>query len=880
MPDTNSVSGNTAPTVPAAVMAGNTSPRNPLASITPDTVAQARAAGYSDQEIVNFLSPRAPDQFNAALKAGYSPTEVLEHLAPQPSGVVDNLKQGVADIAGGVGKTLETHLGKGPVGTWLEDKAKAVAPANYAPASIVDQSGVHPSNVAAWLARRAPAAAAAIGLPVLAATVAPEAIGAAGATALAAGAGALMSAGNEDQTAAANRTGNPNATPSTADTVRGDLTALGESAVGALPVTRFLPSAGVLAKTGLAGATAALKKLGITAASEGAASAGQNVVGQVGQSVGTPGGIHVDPVEVADNAAGGALTGAVLGGKTATREALDATKYRAITPDLQPAATQFANRMQQAADGAPLTTGVVPFNGAQRTGFEAFTKARAAVQNELSDAVSDLRGRVQLPTDASNVLDAAMKGQQPTARDYGTVQNAVAGDPQAANVMNLLRQAHVADIVGDTGHQINGKFTGGISGEVGAALTGHNVGKTALYAAGGAALEGGAGHVMAYSPQVLGALAAATALARMADRVTDARTPAGRFVNNFADGTTPVRQAPPAPQAPSGPSVGPTGPKIAPAPTPWGKGPPAPPQSRPVAGGSIIPPAIQAQMASQANLAKLAAANAPTAPQPAPAINPLALPASIKGPAAALMRGAALAQKMRVEQQQTAPQPAPAIDPLSLPKTVTAPAANIMRGAAVAQKLREAQEPTAPDTVPAVNPLALPKNVTGPAATIMRGAALAQKLQGANGAQGAQAPVAQRVPAGVSKTGASTTVAVDTGSGSYKMPIAPYATLPVAEAAQRILRDQRSAGIPVSNSGAFLSKTIAVLNTVRDKVQAVTQAAPGIPPSDVARFEGIKTQKAAAEYRDYLKREFPHAAEALNRVFSNEAIAQQWAQKK
>jgi hypothetical protein len=41
----------------------------------------------------------------------------------------------------------------------------------------------------------------------------------------------------------------------------------------------------------------------------------------------------------------------------------------------------------------------------------------------------------------------------------------------------------------------------------------------------------------------------------------------------------------------------------------------------------------------------------------------------------------------------------------------------------------------------------------------------------------------------------------------------------------------------VKTLDAFLTKTIALLNTVRDKVQAVTQAAPSAV--GVARFEGV-----------------------------------------
>jgi hypothetical protein len=671
--------------------------------------------------------------------------------------------------------------------------------------------------------------------------MAPEALGAAGAVGAGAGAGWLMSAGDAAKQAAANRTGDANATPTTADVMRGDLTAAGQSVVGALPVTRYLSGAGTLAKTGAAGAVSALKKLAGTAAAQGAASAGQDAVGQVGQSIATPGGVHVDPTQVADSAAGGALTGTLFGGRNAARETLNATKYRAITPDLQEAATQFANRMQSAADGANLKAGVIGGGAALRTGADVFNKATAAVHDELSDAVGDLRSRVSLPTDADNILNAAQRGQQPSVKDYATLDSAVQGDPQAANVMNLVRQAHVADIVKGTGSLTDEKFVGGAS-SLPTLLNSHTAEKAGLAALmAGAAIEGGAGHLITYSPEAIAALAGVAGAARLADKLTGARSPAGRFVENFADGQTPVRlnvlMSPGQKQqmvANAIPALKALAAMNKPQPVPLTAG-------APMAGGPgtppMIPPAIQATMAARANLAKLAAAQQP-APATAPALD--------------------------------------AMNPLSLPSGITGPASTLMRGAALAQKLRAAQTPDTAPSAPAIDPLALPKSVTGPAANIMRGAALAEKLRNVNAPENTQAATQTAQPVSVSKKDGM--VSVDNGAG--RLPIAPYANLSVPEAAQRILQDQLAAKIPVKNSGAFLTKTIAVLNTLRDKVQAVTQAVPSIPAVDVARFEGVKTQKQAVAYRDHLKREYPQAAAELDRVFSDDAIAGQWAQKR
>jgi hypothetical protein len=651
--------------------------------------------------------------------------------------------------------------------------------------------------------------------------------------------------------------------------VRGDLTALGANAIGALPVTRFLPSAGTIAKTGAAGALAALKKLGVTTGAQGAASAGQNLVGQVGQSVGTPSGVTVNPNEVADSAVGGAIGAGLFGSKGATRDVLNSVKYREITPELQPAATMVANRMQALADGANTQGSLFSSGNAQKVGADIMRKAADGIQSELGDAVTDLRSRVNLPVDANNVLTSAMKGQRPTRGDYATLQSAIAGDPQAPNVMNLLQQAHAADIFQNSGYLSGDKFTGGIGGFAKHFISGEHVGKTALAVTAGALAEGGAGHVIAFSPEALTAAAGVGALGRLTDNLTGAQAPAGRIIRNFADGSGQVRLNPPAqaPGAQTAAPVSPTGPKIAPLAQPWANAPaPTGPAQPPVAGGSIITPQVAAQMKARANLQKLSAANAPA-------------------PAAAGT--------------------APVIDPNALPRNITAPAVNIMRGAALAEKLRAAQEPDVPS--PAVNPLTLPKNVTGPAANIMRGMALVQKLKGSNASQNnapqastapqPQQPVAggsiiptnvraqMNAPQTLAKLTQPTAVSKSDGvvsedKGAGKIPVAPYATLPVAQAAQRILSDQLAANVPIKNRNAFLTKTMAVLSTVRDKAQAVAQAAPSIPAVELARFEGVRSQRQAAAYRDHLKREYPLAAGALDRVFSDEAIAGQWAQKR
>jgi len=62
-------------------------------------VAAARAAGYSDQEIAEYLGSQNKFDTGAALRAGYTPEEIIGHLGggkpPKESGVLSELRRGI-----------------------------------------------------------------------------------------------------------------------------------------------------------------------------------------------------------------------------------------------------------------------------------------------------------------------------------------------------------------------------------------------------------------------------------------------------------------------------------------------------------------------------------------------------------------------------------------------------------------------------------------------------------------------------------------------------------------------------------------------------------------------------------------------------------------
>lgn len=806
--------------------------------VSPDKITEARKAGYTDDEIVQHLSTQAPDKFGAALKEGYTPSEILQHIAPQPSGFIDSAKQGAADVVGGVGRTIAAHLGEGPVGTLLQNAGNAIAPADFKQAPLIDSNGIHPSNIPARLVQMAPSMTAA--LIAARATPGPWWAKLAGG----AGAGFLMGAGDAAQTAADTRTGTPNSPITGADLVRGDLTSAAASAAAAAPITRFFPGSGVVGATGAKGVVDALKRYATNAGMQGAATGASDAITQAGQTVGTKGGLNVNPAKVADAAAGGAVTGGLFGGNNLARESLNATKYSGITPELRPAATQFANRIQQAAGDENLNAGRVFAGGAQRAGAEAFNKAHSAVQSELGSAVDDLKSRVTLPVDANNVINSALKGQQPSAHDYATLENAVRGDPQADNVMNLLRQAHVADIVKNTGSLSEGKFSGGITGAVGAQLTGEHAAKTALVGLGGAAFEGGAGHLIAYSPEIMGALAAAKTMASMADHITGARAPAGRFVKGFADGSTPVRavvpQAP-APVAPIVNRVGPTGPSVPLPATPWG-------------------------------VQRAAPAVTPTLPKVLPTewLNKMRANYDAQEAAKAQVNASPYIEQ-KVGSAGNVPTPAAAKE---MAKAVSA--ANVLA------KLQSDPAAQAEEKVAAKEEAARTKATAKAAVISAKAAAKAPAISAPNNApldlpSFLRSQAAAEPPALTKVTKANGKIGTEHTADEYVVPSSPYAHLVPSEAAKKILADAQAGPSPPKYPAGFQKGIIRNLSAIRDRASAAASEVPGLNAKAIAaQFEGVDNQKDAIRHRDWLKKQMPQAAAALDKFFTDADIKSIW----
>src|ERR1035437_3246392 len=802
----------------------------------------------------------------------------LGNKPAEASGVIDSARQGVSDVLGGAGKTLHDYLGPGYVGDALTAGAKTVAPTDFKQAPIVDDGGFHPGNIPARLAQLAPGVAA----QLLAAKLGGKFTGGstAGKVIGAGGAGTLMSAGNEAQTAMDNQPGNaPGQAPNDAALTRGAGVAVGENAVGALPLSRFVGGGSGVITPGLAGALEAAKKFSVNAGFNAAGSGAADVVHQAGQSVGTPGGLNVNLPEVADATVSGGAMGGLLGAKAGARDLLNAKKFSAITPELMPAARQVANRAEDAAGGRNMDAGVIRTGGAQATGADVAHKVSSGIHAELADAVKGLS--TPLSPDAQNIITSTKAGRMPTEADYNTLKSELANDPQAPSVLNLVQQAHALEIVKGTGNLSDNKFTGGLNASLNGLVTGKDAWKTGAVAGAAALGAGGVGHLITYSPEMMGGTIGLKALARLSDNITGAGSPMGRFTKGFADnGATPVRA--PTPLPPAAPPQAPMGPTVPNVPINPGAvvaqngGPWAQPKPQ------TLPPQVRQQMLmrSMPALRALAAQQGPNAPTALPAgfasmlSNPggsqnlLAPPAA---PAAAAadpvevlkemamrakvqkIRDARLAQAQAYHEVRTSPY----IDQLvGGAENVPSP----MAGAAMAKALSSAKS--------------LAKLQSDPEAEALQ--EKADKAAAKAAAVPTKAPVVPAAPAPIPNvtnvTKANGKVSVGHDAGDYAIPYSPHADKAPDVAARAFLGDRKAAGLTTKSESGFLNGTTRNITNIRQAAQDVAARTPGISSKEIAgQFEGVQTRADAVVHRDFLVSKLPAAAGLLKHYFSNEA---------
>jgi hypothetical protein len=316
-----------------------------MADVNPEAVQAARKSGYSDDEIVAFLSEKNPDQFKAAANAGYSSKEVLDHIAtPKDTGYAGALQQGLSDVVSGVGKTIKNYVSPG-AGETVEALGEKQAPKNYKPATEDFMKRGAPwydfnwSSAPRTIAENAPALAT----DVLAGLVAKK-LGGKAAGAVASGASYLTrTRGDAAESRAAERTGDASAAPNTEDKVIAAAAGIPEAALAALGASRFINPAKV-ASTGIRGVAEAGGKLAATGGIETGVGAAQDVIGQAANTVDTPGGLRVDPKQALGSGLINGMTGTGLASVKAGADVNTARRFRNFDTE---ASQRVANASRQ-----------------------------------------------------------------------------------------------------------------------------------------------------------------------------------------------------------------------------------------------------------------------------------------------------------------------------------------------------------------------------------------------------------------------------------------------------------------------------------------------------------------------------------------------------
>ncbi len=479
----------------------------------------------------------ASDQ-DAAL-AGAQHFLAQEQAQRPDTDIIGAAQRGLADTARGFGATAADYLGSKTVKDYADRFATAVDDPNYQSTPVVQNGTVNASAIPSAVAESIPAAAPALGAGYALARVLSKLPGWQSKFAGAAAGGLtywLEGAGNNAEATAAARTGDPNAQPTTGDLVRGGLTTAAQAGANeALAGVPFLPGVMKATASGAKGLSSALGKLGIRAAGGAGAGAATDAIGQLG----TTG--AVDPSQVEASAVTGGVTAGTIGAYGTTKDATDAVKYRGITPDLEPAATRFADLMAQNAQGRNINRVV--------TGHDAFTRAASQANDALDAAVSSAG---PLTPEARTVIKAVNDGQTVSPQDYQTVQNAAGNGPAGQELIDRLQDVQVSHVVRNSGTLTDRKFVGGTLPAVSrmTGLSGHGTVRSLVTA--GLAEQLGS-EIFHQSPEAIAAMTGLTALATAKDWISGNRYPAARFINRYgtpAPGVASAAQQPAAPMTP------------------------------------------------------------------------------------------------------------------------------------------------------------------------------------------------------------------------------------------------------------------------------------------------------------------------------------------
>jgi len=523
-----------------------------------DKISSARSAGYSDDEIVNFLRQNDQDvgsQIGQALDAKYTPKEILDHLAPN-KGYGSALQYGAAKAVEGVGKTIKQggdafdSQGVADFGKTVEHVGGAIAPDNYRSGMDQFRNPRPGENRWAGIPR-----AAVEGLPVMAAMLA---------TRNPALAGALFGSTQFGENVEG-RMVNNNRNPETDKATPGELgaaglTTLAQGVVGGM-------GAGKIAGPLTGGVTQGVKQFGKAVGLEAGVGAGSDLAGQVGTTLGTERGLDVDPTQVLGAGLTQGLTAAGAKSPALARNALTAMELRGIENGNNEA-TYSANLLKKAMNDRPGSSinDTEVLKGAMDENKSRITESLNAVKamlkaNNFEREATDLDALAANASTFKLVKDAKNPNAAPIGVDaINHIEQMVGNTAEGKMLVASLRSQAALKTVAGQGKDVGGTYVGGLAAKIPfiekilstKALAALGVGGIAADAAFSSLpiVKAGTATALANAPAILAGAAIPAGIyagARGIDALSGARSPIERFVNRFADpsaGTAPMSDAP------------------------------------------------------------------------------------------------------------------------------------------------------------------------------------------------------------------------------------------------------------------------------------------------------------------------------------------------
>lgn len=532
-----------------------------------EQIKAARADKYSDDEILSFLAesrPELADPIKQAVADNYSAKQILDHLAPN-KGYGAALQYGVGAAVEGVGKTIKQGgraadiEGIDSFGQSVERTGAYMRPDNYRTGiqeftnPTADEKGLGGFG---WSGIPR---AAIEGAPVLGAMLLTKNPWLAG------GLYGSTSLGGNIEQRMVNNNRDPNKDKATgSELLAAGATTAAESALGGLGAGRV---AGPLTGGVFQGA----KQFGKAVGTEMAVGAGQDIVNQLGTSVGTEKGVDYDWKQTLGNTLSQGLTTVGLKTPALARNAATALELRGVD-NRNNQATYAANLLRQVQETNPTLS----ISNVKDTG-QILEKALAVNSQRITDSVAPLKELLKQANNANalNGIDALVQNAQSTAivKDSKKRTTAPIGEEAVRRIESLvghtaegqllassLRAQAALKAVGKQGTKVGDSFVGGIAAKLpGVKRLAQTKGLGALTLGTGAvgALASSTpivqGAIASFMANPLPALAAAAipagiyGAARGIDALAGSRNPVERFARRFEDptvGTAPSSNAP------------------------------------------------------------------------------------------------------------------------------------------------------------------------------------------------------------------------------------------------------------------------------------------------------------------------------------------------